>query len=413
VIENPELYQVRVELSKTDRDFILKKSHPMRKSLQEPFRAGVFEENRLVFTLTLAELRDIVDSLLMEYRYADSRSVQRRFERIHENLRDYLKDVERDIRMRIASGFDEQREALHEEIREHLERTGVKNIEEANRELKRFDDAYNRRPMKRFGGLSPLQMTRILGKQNWEDPSNVLWVNPNLTEEDVCGARMMINARMFLGTLQEEGGTRVTEAGNLNRRFVERIFNNFRWRPGYHLDLRRKMTKRYNEQEFWDIHVLRVLLELAKCIRKYKKRFVVTKQGADAFSPEGVGRFFAHLFVTYFRKLSLDYAAGWQDIPEIQNAVVYSFYHIGRLADDWICHLDLIEQIILPNIKGALYNEYHEAIDYGPACVRLLSPLEAFGLLEERDGRGYWFFSDKPAYLRKTPLFDKLLRFDV
>lgn len=413
MIENPELYRVRVEISKTDRDFILKKTLSIQKTLREAFRAGIFEDNRLVFKPTLAELRGIVDSLFMECRYAESRSVRRRFERIYEKLDDYRQSVEREIRMRIASGFDEGREALHEEIREHLARTGATTVEEANRELKRFQDEYNRRPKKEFGGLSPLQMTRILGKQHWEDPSCALWVNPNLSEADVCGARMMINARMFLGALEEEGGTRATDKGNLNRRFVERIFNNFTWRPGYNLDLKRKMTKQYNEQEFWDIHVLRVVLELAKCIRKYKKRFVVTKRGAEAFDPERAGAFFAHLFITYFRKLNLDYTTPWEDIPEIQDTVAYSFYHIGRLANDWISHLDLIKQVTMPDIKGALYNEYHESIDYGPACVRLLRPLEVFGLLEERDGRGYWFFSDEPTYLRKTSLFDKLLHFNV
>ncbi|MFO7974588.1 MAG: hypothetical protein R6V12_08135 [Candidatus Hydrogenedentota bacterium] len=411
MIEHPELYQVRVQLSKKDRELILKKCHPVPESLLDPFRAGVFEDNRLVFTPTLAELRDIVEYLKMQHRYAESRSERGRFKRIHEKLWDYLRDVERDIRMQIASGFTEHREAFHEEIRERLEQRGVKNIEEANRELQRLQDEYNRRPIKDFGGLSPLQMRELLYNQKWDDPTNGLWVNPNLSEEDVCGARMLINARIFLNALQEEEGTRATVADNLNRRFVERLFNELQWWPGYRRELRRKMTKQYNEQDFWDIHVLRVLLELAKYIKEYKQRFVVTKRAAEAFDPERAGKSYAHLFVTYFRKLNLDYVARLDDIPEIQRGAAYSFYRIGQLTEDWVSHLDVIEQAITPNVKGALYSDFSKCIRFEEASERLLEPLEAFGLLEKRDESRYWFFDDEPVYLRKTPLFDKLLKF--
>ena len=59
MIENPELYEVRVELSKGDRDLILKTFHPFRVKVVEPFRVGAFEGKHLVFTPTLLELLEL------------------------------------------------------------------------------------------------------------------------------------------------------------------------------------------------------------------------------------------------------------------------------------------------------------------------------------------------------------------
>ncbi len=414
MIENPELYEVRVELSKGDRDLILKHCPAREMSIVEPFRVGAFEGKRLVFRPRLPALQELVRWVEFERRYTEPRTLRRRFERLYLKLREQLEEIERGIRKHLASGVDERREAFDEELRERLAEAGVENIDDAKRELQRLQDEYNHRPMPDFGGLSPEQMRRLLYMRDWSDPENVLFVNPGLSEEDVCGTPVIANARMFLGALREQDGTAATVAGNLNRKFVRHVFDRFTWFSPFIADLRRKHTRYYNEQDFWELHLHRILLEMAGYVRKNKKRFVATKRADEVFERARVGGAFAHLFHTLFKKLNLDYVVlVYSELPEVQQEAAYSFYRVGQLADDWILKADLAPEILAPPTRAmAVDDDYSEDYQIEAAADRILGPLVNFGLLERRVESGEETFETMDQF-RKTPLFDKLLTFRI
>ena len=331
---------------------------------------------------------------------------------MHVKLAEQLFEIERGIRKHQASGVDERREAFNEELQQRLAEAGVDNIDDGNRELQRLQEEYNHRPMPDFGGLSPEQMRRLLYMRDWSDPANAVCVNLGLSEEDVSGTRVVANARMMLATLCEQGGTPVTVAGNLNRKFVRHVFDRYVWPVDNHVDLIREITKVYNEQDFWQIHVDRVLLELAGYIRKHKKRFIATKHSGELFEREHVGEAFAHLFQTCFHKLSLDYVVPvYCEVPEVQQAAAYSLYRVGQLTEDWILTKELAPEILTPQARAvAVADDYREDYQIRAAAARITRPLLNFGMLEKRRGP-LEDDAGKMSYLRKTPLFDKLLTF--
>ncbi len=71
----------------------------------------------------------------------------------------------------------------------------------------------------------------------------------------------------------------MTAAGNLTRDSVSRMIEVFELTDGERRDLH-AYRKVINEEDFWTLHIIRVICEVGGLIRKYKKNFHVTKKTA-------------------------------------------------------------------------------------------------------------------------------------
>ena len=72
-------------------------------------------------------------------------------------------------------------------------------------------------------------------------------VKRDLSLTDLGKAEILINARVFLRALLESSGTKATETGNLNRKFVRQMVEAISWFPGYVDDLE-SLFKVWNER---------------------------------------------------------------------------------------------------------------------------------------------------------------------
>lgn len=243
---------------------------------------------------------------------------------------------------------------------------------------------------------------------DWESPDSIVQFDSTLSLDEVGGSVFLRNARVFLGDLAANGAD-ATARGNLCRAFVVRMVSDLEYPPGYVEHLRR-YVKAMNEEEVGDLHILRVVCELAGLVGRRKGRFYVPRPRRALLADEKAGQLFRSLFITYFRSMDLNYLHRAREIPLLQDGVAVMLRILRDVADDFIPVEDLAAKIVPPTVAGVIR-------DCGPRfdgvvawAVRnmFLEPLEDFGLLEvlrEKD-------EDLVAPLlavRKSPLFDRFI----
>ncbi len=268
---------------------------------------------------------------------------------------------------------------------------------------------YNATPQAALGGLSPNRMTELL-YGDWQT-TGALRVSEALTLAELEPAMVLHNARTLLGALRNLGPVRATQAGNLNRQFVSAMLRAMRWPERLVKELQ-AVTRVINEEDVLPVHVLRVLLELARLMRKRQGAFRLTTRGKEILAPPQAGQLYALLFRTTFRELNLDYLyRGWPN-PAIQQTVGYTLYRLAGAAVEWRDTQSLAADVLLPEVREtAREPPYAAAATAGwQLWGRVLRPLGWFGLLEERRVKAAERFNHR-IEVRKTPLFDRVLSF--
>lgn len=295
-------------------------------------------------------------------------------------------------------------------VEEALADRDFASLDEAQRAVDAVSDRYNRTPQAELCGLSPLQVQRLLSA-DWRSPGSALLLDESLALEALHDARTLHNARRFLRTLREAGGTRATKAGNLNRAFVGAMVEGLNWRPGFREELYR-FNRVVNERDAFPLHVLRVLLQEAGLIARLKGAFHATRKAEDLLSGARAGELLALLFRTHFRRLNLAYLDGAAEAPEFQDTVGFTLHRLGALPPRWRRAEEMVEDILLPSVREAIPVRG----GWDPAALilrtRLLDPLEGLGLVELREEPGEHPYLPVRRY-RKAPLFDRFLRFEV
>jgi hypothetical protein len=184
------------------------------------------------------------------------------------------------------------------------------------------------------------------------------------------------------------------------------------WPEGYVESLHR-YNKVLDEWDVMRLSTLRIVLKLANMIRMYKGRFVVTKDYATILDKRSAGRTYARLFQMHFSKYNLAHSDGMPEYPEVQGFIRYTFYVIGRRAEDWIPLPDIAQIAFSPavakGIEGGRYHDEKETL----LDIRILPALERFGLVEcERKAKRDWMSTDIQR-VRITPLFHRFLEFPL
>ncbi len=266
---------------------------------------------------------------------------------------------------------------------------------------------YNNTPLDELGGLTPLQAHQLMYTEV-DDPACLLQFADDLSEEEVLSSRFFRNARLFLTTVDEIGGVKATQAGNLRRKFVAAIFPRLEME-----EWKRQFIEQYkviNEGDLWPLHEARVVCEVGGLLSKRKGRFRLTKKakGLLAGPSEALYR---HLFYTYFYRYNIAYRWGGREYPEIQAFANFGLYRLGQLCQQWQSPKRITEEIYVKGLlmEGEEGPEPYLDLEWAVETT-FLRPLTEFGLLEQR--------CEKPALIlmdhryRVTGLFDRFLIFE-
>ena len=401
---------MKINLSIEDRDLIMQHAFPSPE-LEAKLRFGLREGKLLTFSLDWDDVEDLAGCVAAEANHAKDRKLRRQLER----LSDHIEDALRKQAGRSAEAMSDLPRAMPAELRQAIEKMMTSreftSLDEVNVELAKLTSAHNKHPRKEFQGLSPEQVNQLLYTE-WDSPEVGMRCRDDLTLDEADGAELFHNARVFLSALRGEGGVKATAAGNLNRKFVLAMIEAMRWPDGFTEELW-LFNKVLNEEDVTPLHVLRIVLDAAGFIRRQKGRFVITKKGASLLDERKAGVLYSALFRTLFTRFNLAYGDRIDEYPGVQQTVRYSLYVLGKAARKWRSLEELAPVAFLPKVAEGFHPGAYTDTGELLLQMRLVRPLERFGLLEcKRETTKHFTFAPIKR-VRITPLYHRYPQFTL
>ena len=231
----------------------------------------------------------------------------------------------------------------------------------------------------------------------------------DLTPDEVGLCAFASGVEALLRGAAQGPGLKLTATGNLARSVVTDMVDRFAW-PGFDKAEAFRLHKVVNEPDFAPLFIARQLLEAARFVRKFKGHLRATARGHAAVEDSNLAALPALLLHVVLWQADLgDYARGLHGRWPQEHAGVV-LWSLSMVATDWQPAERLTRLCTVP-INGVVEASW----DSGSAALeaKILRPLLWFGLLdrmtEKIEGQA---FGRRHLY-RKTPLFDRLLSFDV
>lgn len=83
------------------------------------------------------------------------------------------------------------------------------------------------------------------------------------------------------------------------------------------------------------MHVTRLVAELAGLVRKYKGKFILSRECRKLVAEIGPSGIYPRLFQAFVGKYNWAYQDNYGEIPFIQQSFLFSLYLLNRYGDDW------------------------------------------------------------------------------
>jgi hypothetical protein len=258
------------------------------------------------------------------------------------------------------------------------------------------------------------QLIRNLLTANWESDNGPIRLRRNLTLSQVEKSLLFSQTRLFLRLLHEDKGAQLTVAGNLTRAGVASLSGRMPWPRRHYESLNRTLTKVVNERDVFPLHIIRIICECADLTSKRRNRLTASRRAQEMCEDGQAGALFRHLFVTFFRRFSLDYLSPFAETPEVQRSAAFILWVLHTAARRWRSAAELVPGILLPYVrqKTSVVSSLPDASEW-ILEEEILAPLEWFGMLESSMSEQDRGTSQADPKYRKTPLFDQFLSFKV
>lgn len=185
----------------------------------------------------------------------------------------------------------------------------------------------NRTPREDFFGLSPEQMRRFL-EAPFASPEIVTFA-PVLSIEPRAP---ILDLFTFLVNAIGEG-VKPTAKGNLPRGLCREAALAYWGEAEYQRHT--EFGGINKEEDLLDLHVTRLVAELAGLLRKYGGRFIVTRKCRNLLSSEGTRAIWPELLRAYAAEFNWGYRDRHPDLPIIQQSFVFSLYVLSRFGEEW------------------------------------------------------------------------------
>ena len=303
--------------------------------------------------------------------------------------------------------FNPARE-INEELRQLLEGKQLDSLEAMQTEVDRFMQARNHAPLSEFHGLSPSQMQQLLDRP-FDAPELVRFNEVLPVESNAPVARLFKLLAEAIG----EQGVKPTAKGNLPRALCREVAQVYLGEEGY--DKATRFGGINKEEDFFELHQLRLVAEMAGLLRKYRGRFILSRECKTMLAGPGMAAIYPRLLRTFASEYNWAYGDGYQELLFIQRSFLFTVYLLWRYGDELRSSRFYVEAYIeaFPALLGEIVpTTYSEPEDTLARCYRLRTLTrfaEWFGLIEVKK-------SDDPLAmisdfeLRRTPLLEQVLR---
>lgn len=139
--------------------------------------------------------------------------------------------------------------------------------------------------------------------------------------------------RLF-GLLTEaigEQGLKPTAKGNLPRNFCREAAQVYWGEDAY--QERTRFGNINREDDFYDLHITRLVAELSGLIRKYKGKFILSRDCRQLLAEGGLAAVYPRLFRAYVQQFNWAYRDGHVELPFIQQSFVFTLYLLTRYGN--------------------------------------------------------------------------------
>jgi len=302
-------------------------------------------------------------------------------------------------------------QGIMDEIRAGVEGRDFSSLEEVQAAVSQLTQKQNNSSLASFHGLSPAQMHRFLHFP-FDSPELVRFAE---SLEPPPEAPVLTLFALLVEAIGEKG-LKPTAKGNLPRRFCQEAAQAFWGQEKYESYTRYGAIR--SETDFFDLHYLRLVAELAGLIRKDKGKFVVTAKCRKKISAQGIGTVYPDLFTIYVQKFNWSYLDGYQDLHFIQQAFLFTLFLLGKYGAELrsqTFYEDIFQAafpVLLNEIEPALYQSCEETLSRVYFNRTLYHFAVFFGLAELQEVRS------KKVYLaqyevKKRPLLDRFISFTL
>jgi hypothetical protein len=249
---------------------------------------------------------------------------------------------------------------------------------------------------------------------DWNDPDGPIRLNADIPPAEVMQVPFLRWTRGFLRHLHEDGGAALTESGWLKRKYVARMVELIQWPASTTDMLRKPYIKVINEYDVKELNVVRDVCEVARLVSHRKGMVRTARAALPLLADEQAGRLYHRLFHTFFRELDL-YECVYSDAaaPFFEDTMAVTLWRLSLITADWRLESDLPGLTLLrPARQAAREPDLPDMETYALRGL-VLVPLVWFGLLEQDPADTICWREPDAVRYRKTPLFDRFLRFHL
>jgi hypothetical protein len=298
-----------------------------------------------------------------------------------------------------------------DELKELLKGKNFGSLDEANAFLRQHNQQRNQVPSDDFHGLSPEQMHRFLHFP-FDTPHLIIFpssLNSNLHAP-------ILSLFNLLAEGIGDDGLKATATGNLPRNFCRESARTFLGEEEY------KRWSRFgelrSEPEFREMHTTRLVAELAGLIRKYKGKFILSRECRKLLAEQGQPGIYSRLFRAFVREYNWAYDDHLGEIPFIQQSFLFTLYLLTRYGGEWRSSIFYEDSFLrafpnlLPQVQpvGNYYSPGKVVrLSYSARCLERFAMF--FGLVEiDRGGNDRY---SEEFRVRKLPPLDQVVKFHL
>jgi hypothetical protein len=176
-----------------------------------------------------------------------------------------------------------------------------------------------------FQGLSPHQMHHMLTRP-FEAPEVLVF---NTHPSGVEQAPIMRLFQMLVEAIGDEG-LKATARGNLPQKFSREAAQRY-WGPNEYAR-KTRFGGINKEEDFFDLHVVRIVAEMAKLVRRVKGKFVLTATYRKVLKQGGLPSLYMSLFRCYVQEFNWDYRSRGREHPFFQQSFAFTLYLLQQFG---------------------------------------------------------------------------------
>lgn len=129
-----------------------------------------------------------------------------------------------------------------------------------------------------------------------------------------------------------DDGLKSTAKGNLPRKFCTETAIDYYSGQDQSINRNWRQLNR-NEENFYELHCLRLLSGLCGILRKYKGKFIIGSSYKNVLANQGPAALLPELLQAYCTQFNWAYGDGYEEIPFVQQSFLFSLYLLSKYGD--------------------------------------------------------------------------------